>query len=75
MAWVASAVAVPLAGEISLYFKLKEGHKADLEVVAAAALEWVAAARAAAREIAPEAQIRIELIDASDGSLKINTVS
>ncbi|MEA2905461.1 MAG: hypothetical protein QOI12_2848 [Alphaproteobacteria bacterium] len=59
---------------ISLYFKLKDGQKADLEIVAAAALEWVAAVRAAARDLAPEAQIRVELIDASESSLKLNTI-
>lgn len=61
-------------GALSLYFQLKEGEKADLEVVAQAAIQWVAALRAIAREIDPEAVIRVELIDASEGSLSFNTV-
>jgi hypothetical protein len=61
-------------GEISLYFGLQEGERADLEVVATAALEWVASLRAAAREIEPTSQIRIELINADDSSLRLNAV-
>lgn len=61
-------------GSLSLYFQLKDGEKADLEVVAQAALSWVAALRAAAKEIEPEATIRVDLIDASEGSLSLNTV-
>ncbi|MBW7950166.1 MAG: hypothetical protein H3C55_12555 [Pseudorhodoplanes sp.] len=61
-------------GGISLYFTLKEGEKADLEVVAIAALEWLAAARAAAAEIEPGAQIRVELIDADESSLRLNAI-
>jgi len=34
-------------GSISLYFQLKPGEKADLEVVATAALAWVEGLRAA----------------------------
>ncbi|MBZ9983999.1 hypothetical protein LB521_22960 [Mesorhizobium sp. BR-1-1-8] len=61
-------------GHLSLYFTLKEGEKADLEVVAAAAIQWVEALRAAAREIVPEAQIKVELVDAQESSLRFNTV-
>lgn len=61
-------------GEISLYFGLKEGQRADLEVVAAAALVWVEAVRAAARAISPEAQVRIEIINAAESSLRLNTI-
>jgi hypothetical protein len=61
-------------GEISLYFGLQEGQKADLEVVALAALEWVAAMRAAALELDPGAQIRIEFVDAVEGSLRLNAI-
>lgn len=61
-------------GTLSLYFQLKEGEKADLEVVAQVALSWVEALRAVAQEIEPETQIRVELIDAAEGSLKLNTV-
>jgi hypothetical protein len=75
MAWVSTAVAGPPTGEaISLYFTLKAGEKADLEVIATAALEWLESARAAAREIEPSAQIRVELVDADESSLRLNTV-
>ncbi len=59
---------------ISLYFSLKPGEKADLEVIATAALEWLESARAAAREIEPSAQIRVELVDADESSLRLNTI-
>jgi hypothetical protein len=61
-------------GEISLYFGLAKGQRADLEVIAEAALEWVASVRAAARDIDPNAHIRIELIDAVESSIRLNTV-
>jgi hypothetical protein len=59
---------------ISLYFSLKPGERADLEVVAQAALEWVDAVRAAALELDPEAQIRVELLSADESSLSLNTI-
>ncbi len=61
-------------GAVSLYFKLKDGEKADLEVVATALLQWLDGARAAAREIDPNAQIRIEIVDADEASLSINGI-
>jgi hypothetical protein len=61
-------------GEISLYFGLQKGQNADLEVVALAALEWVAAMRAAALELDPGAQIRIEFVDAVESSLRLNAI-
>jgi hypothetical protein len=61
-------------GSISLYFTLKPGEKADLEVIATAALEWLESARAAARELEPNAQISVELVDADEGSLRLNTI-
>jgi hypothetical protein len=62
------------AGSVSLYFGLEKGQRADLEIVAIAALEWVESARAAAREIDPTAEIRIELINAAESSLRFNVV-
>jgi hypothetical protein len=62
------------AGEISLYFGLAEGQRADLEVVATAALEWAAAVRAAALEIDPQAQIQIQFVDADESSLRLNAI-
>lgn len=59
---------------LSLYFELKEGEKADLEIVAQAALHWVAALRAAAIAIEPDAQFRVEFIDAKASSLRVNTL-
>ncbi|MEH2673051.1 hypothetical protein DXU07_27890 [Bradyrhizobium elkanii] len=64
----------PSEEAISLYFTLKPGEKADLEVIATATLEWLEAAKAAAREIEPDAQIRIGLVDADVGSLRLNTI-
>ena len=61
-------------GEISLYFDLKQDHKADLEVIAAAVLRWAEAIRAAARELDPEAKIKLEFVDAQDGSLRLNVL-
>ncbi|MET3924569.1 hypothetical protein [Devosia sp. 2618] len=62
------------SGELSLYFKLVPGEKADLEVVAQAALDWVAALRAAALEIEPTAKFRVEIVDAVEGSLRLNAI-
>lgn len=59
---------------LSLYFQLKEDRKADLEVVANASLHWVAALRAAATAIEPDAEIRVEFINAEQGSLRLNTI-
>ncbi|TAX45965.1 hypothetical protein ELI02_30110 (plasmid) [Rhizobium leguminosarum] len=59
---------------MSLYFDLKKGEKADLEVVAQAAIDWVAALRAVAYEIDPNTSIRVEIVDAVEGSLSLNTV-
>ena len=64
----------PMAGSVSLYFDLEKGQRADLEIVAIAALEWVESVRAAAREIDPTAEIRIELINAAESSLRLNAV-
>jgi len=57
---------------ITLYFGLKKGENADLEVVAAAAIEWVAGMRAAAQEIDPSASISVGIVDAEEGSLKLH---
>jgi hypothetical protein len=61
-------------GSITLYFGLREGEKADLEVVAAAAIKWVETMRAAARVIDPEADFHVGIIDAQESSLKLNTI-
>lgn len=61
-------------GAISLYFGLKEGERADLEVIAEATLQWVAALKAAASAIDPDATVTIEIVNAEEGSLRINTI-
>lgn len=61
-------------GTLSLYFDLRSGENADLEVISQAALHWVAALRAAAREIDPSAEIKVEFVDATEGSLSLNTM-
>lgn len=61
-------------GSVTLYFGLREGEKADLEIVARAAIKWVEAMRAAAREFDPDTNFRVELIDAQESSLKLNTI-
>lgn len=62
------------AASLTLYFDLKPGKKADLEVIAAASIQWVEALRAAARELDPESDIHVELIDAKESSLRLNTI-
>lgn len=59
---------------LSLYLDLKPGEKADLEVVAQAVLHWVSGLRSAASAIDPSAQIRVELLNASEGSLSLNAL-
>ncbi|AQS41375.1 MAG: Hypothetical protein BHV28_06720 [Candidatus Tokpelaia hoelldobleri] len=59
---------------LSLYFDLKEGRKADLEIVAQAAIKWVSLLRLVAQEVDPHANVKVELVDAIEGSLKLNTV-
>lgn len=60
------------AGEevVSLYFQVRPGEYADLEVVSAAAIQWAQAVRAAAQAIEPGALVRIEMLGATTGSLR-----
>ncbi|MGQ0559223.1 MAG: hypothetical protein ACT4OE_06515, partial [Sphingosinicella sp.] len=60
--------------QLSLYFDLKPGKKADLEIISAAAIAWVEALRATAQAIDPESDIKVELVDADESSLIFNTV-
>ncbi len=55
---------------LSLYLGIEEGHLADLEVAATAAIEWSQAIRAAAQILYPGEDIRVELIAAERGSSK-----
>lgn len=61
-------------GSISLYFQLREGEKADLEIVSAAAIAWVESLRAIARSYDPNSDVKVELVDADEGSLIFNTI-
>ena len=58
----------------SLYIDLAPNTKADLEVVAEASLAFVRALRAAARELAPDQVLRIELVSGTEGSLSLNSI-
>lgn len=53
---------------ISLYFSLKPNENIDLEVGAAAAIEWSRAIKAAARAVEPSYNYRVILIEARVGS-------
>lgn len=59
---------------LSLYFRLRDGEKADLEVVSAAAIAWVETIKAAAAISEPDSRIRVELVDADESSLIYNTL-
>ena len=58
---------------VALYFQLESGQRADLEAVSAASIAWAQAIRAAASAIDPEAEIRLELIGANKGSMRVLT--
>lgn len=59
---------------VSLYLDLEKNQVADIEVVARAALAFSAAIKALASELAPEADVRVELISGTEGSLSLNSV-
>ncbi|MEY4160077.1 MAG: hypothetical protein RLZZ136_698, partial [Pseudomonadota bacterium] len=59
---------------LGLYFQLKPGEKADLEIISSAAIAWVETLRATARAIDPEADLCVELVDADESSLLFNTI-
>ncbi len=59
---------------ISLYIALEDGRKADLEVVARASLAFARALRESAAMYDPLADVRIELINSTEGSLSLNAV-
>lgn len=59
---------------LSLYFGLHENRKADLEVVSKAAIEWVNSVRLATNMIEPSANVRVQVINAHESSLSINTI-
>lgn len=64
-----------MSGEkISLYFGLKEGETADLEIISAAAIAWVEAMRALAQAVDPGSDVRVNLVDVDQSSAIFNTV-
>ncbi len=63
-----------MAAPISLYIALQEGRKADLEVVARASLAFAQAVRAIAVMHDPFADVRIELVSGTEGSISLNAV-
>jgi hypothetical protein len=63
-----------MSAPISLYIALETGRKADLEVVARTSLAFVAAVRAIAAIHDPFAEVRIELVSAPEGSIRLNAL-
>jgi hypothetical protein len=63
-----------MAQFLTLYLDLEDGNNADLERVALASLHWAALIKEAAYLIAPDAQIRIELVSGTEGSLSLNSI-
>lgn len=59
---------------LGLYFSLRDGESADLEVIARASLAWVDALRAAVHAVDPAGDFRVKVIDADEGSLILNAV-
>lgn len=55
-------------GELSLYFATAPGTLADLEVVAAAAIQWAQGLKVAAAAVDPEYEYRVSLVAARSGS-------
>jgi hypothetical protein len=62
------------AATVNLYLDLEPGQAADLEVVARAALAFAAAIRVIAQEIAPEVDVKVELVSGTEGSLSLNSL-
>jgi hypothetical protein len=68
------AVGPELATEpVSLYIDLVPGAKADLEVIARAALAFSGAVREFAYIIDPSLEVRIELVSGTESSLSLNS--
>ena len=65
---------IDASGELSLYFGLKKGEKADFEVLSAAAIAWIETIRAVAHAVDPETDVKVELVNAHEGSINFNTI-
>jgi hypothetical protein len=59
---------------LSLYLDLQDGRKADLEVLARASLAWAAAIRGMAAGMDPMSEVRIDVVDGTEGSFSLNAV-
>lgn len=59
---------------LGLYFSLRPGESADLEVISRASIAWVEAIRAAVQLVEPESDIRVKVVDADEGSLLLNAI-
>jgi hypothetical protein len=59
---------------ISLYLDLEPDNRADIEVVARAALAWAAVIREMAAHLDPMSEVRVDLISGTEGSLSLNAV-
>lgn len=59
---------------VSLYFDLKKGSSASLDVVAEASLAWSSSLRALLAAVEPGLELEIEIVDGDEGSLWLNTI-
>lgn len=72
--WVIGEGRLSEEAAVSLYLDLEKGQAADIEVVARAALSFAAAIKALAQELSPEADVRVELVSGTEGSLSLNSL-
>ncbi len=59
---------------VSLYFGLKDGETADLEIISQAAIDWVETLRALAQATNPGTDVKVELLTVDKGSNVFNTI-
>lgn len=57
---------------ITLYLAIPEGQHGDLEVVAEASIAWSRTVKEVARILYPDVSIRMEVLDADEGSFGLN---
>ncbi len=62
------------AAPLSFYLDLKEGHIADIEVVARTAIAWSQAVKELAYITDPSIEVRVELASGTAGSLSLNSI-
>jgi hypothetical protein len=74
---VAGGVFDPNRAEVpaSIYFGLQQGETANLEVIAEAAIAWVAALREMAQSVDPALDLTVDILDGEQGSLWLNTIT